>query len=61
MTVKKTIRKDLSDELEARHGYKRLEKTLRGQGKKRAARTVGAIAKDEADHFRLLNKIRKTL
>ena len=61
MTVRKIIAKDLVDEHNAKLGYRALAKTLRNNGNKRSARTVEAISKDEADHFRLLSKIKRNL
>lgn len=61
MLVRKTISKDLRDEKSAKLGYRKLAKELRTKGKKREANTVTSISKDEADHFRLLSKIKKNL
>jgi rubrerythrin len=59
--VKGTINKDLKDEKNAKEGYRKLAKTLRGRGEKQAAITVMSISRDEADHFRRLTKIKKSL
>jgi rubrerythrin len=59
MGIGKTIKNDLQDEKEAKVGYRKLAKALKKTGQKRAARSVKAIAKDEADHFRILTKIKK--
>lgn len=51
--IKKTLKSDIRDEKNANKGYNKLAKTI---GSKSGARTLRGIAKDEADHKKLLKK-----
>jgi rubrerythrin len=54
--IKKTLKSDIRDEKNANKGYNKLAKTI---GSKSGARTLRGIAKDEADHKRLLTGLLK--
>ena len=56
---KKSVNKDLRDERRARLGYETLARQLRSVGRRREARTILSIAKDEGEHFRRLTKIKR--
>jgi rubrerythrin len=61
MAFKQMINKDLMDEVHAKIGYRKLAKGLRRKGLKKQARSITAISRDEADHFKILRKIKKAI
>lgn len=57
--IKKDIKEDIKEEVEARKGYTKLAKKMSKAGNKAGARSVRGIAKDEADHKRILSKLER--
>jgi len=60
-TLKQKVYSNVREETEAHNGYMKLAKQLKEAGKGREARSVRAIAKDEADHHRILKKIQSKM
>ena len=57
--IVKSLKRDMKDEQGAHDGYHDQAKTLKGMGSKSGSRSLLGIAKDEADHKRILAKLLK--
>lgn len=61
MSINRMLKADLKDEQMAQRDYRKLAGELKKKGKKKDAKTVIGIAKQEKGHYKKLSKIKKSL